>query len=82
VSMKKNLWNKSARDLGFDSETSLYINESLTPKCRLLLKEVRWYKRNYNFKYVWSWQGKIYLRKDDSSSSPVVVFTTLKEFED
>ncbi len=82
MSVKKNLRHKSAWDLGFDSETSLYINESLTPKCRLLLKEVRHYKRNYNFKYVWSKQGKIYLRKDDSSSSPVLTFTTLKEFED
>ncbi|XP_028412919.1 uncharacterized protein LOC114535793 [Dendronephthya gigantea] len=80
MSAKKNLRHKSARDLGFTQNTWLYINESLTPKCRILLKEVKHFKRNHNFKYVWSRQGKIYLKKDESSS--VLSFTTLKEFQD
>lgn len=80
MSVKKNLRHKSARDLGFTQNTWLYINESLTPKCRILLKEVKHFKRNHNFKYVWSRQGKIYLKKDESSS--VLSFTTLKEFQD
>jgi cell division protein FtsB len=67
MSMKKNLQHKSARDLGFTHNTQLYINESLTPNCRILLKEVKHFKRSHNFKYVWFRQGKIYLRKDESS---------------
>jgi hypothetical protein len=73
MSVKKNLRHKSARDLGFTHNTRLYINESLTPKYRILLKEVKHYKRSHTFKYVWSRQGKIYLRKDESS--PVLSFT-------
>lgn len=79
--LKRNLSSKSACDLGFHQESKLYINESLTQKSRALLKEVKSFKKHNHFKFVWSKQGKILLRKDDNQSSRVFTFTTLEEFE-
>ena len=79
--LKHNLRFKNARDLGFQQDSKLYINESLTQKCRELLKTVKSFKRENQFKFVWSRMGKVFLRKDENQSSRVWSFTTLEEFE-
>ena len=81
-SLKRNLSTKSALDLGFRQESRLFINESLTQKCRELLKEVKSFKRNKHFKFVWTKQGKVFLRKVEDPSSRVYVFSTKEGFEE
>ena len=81
-SLKRNLSTKSALDLGFRQESRLFINESLTQKCRELLKEVKSFKRNKHFKFVWTKQGKVFLRKDEDPSSRVYAFSTKEGFEE
>jgi hypothetical protein len=46
---------------------SIYINESLTPTNRKLHAEVRKFKQENNYKYVWVKGGNIYLRKADGN---------------
>jgi len=41
---------------------------------------VKAFKRDYHFKFVWTKQGKVFLKKDDSSSSTARSFTSLEEF--
>jgi seryl-tRNA synthetase len=79
--LKHNLRFKNARDLGFQQDSKLYINESLAQKCRELLKTVKSFKRENHFKFVWSRMGKVFLRKDENQSSRVWAFTTLEEVE-
>ena len=79
---KRNLSSKSSLDLGFLQENRLYINESLTAQCGAILAEVKKFKRRYHFKYVWTKQGKILLKKDENRSSEVHAFTSMKEFDD
>ena len=81
-SLKRNLSTKSALDFGFRQESRLFINESLTQKCRELLKEVKSFKRNKHFKFVWTKQGKVFLRKDEDPSSRVYAFSTKEGFEE
>ena len=38
------------------------------------------FKRDYHFKFVWTKQGKVFLKKDDSSSSTARSFSSLEEF--
>lgn len=78
---KRNLNLKTAVDLGYQEESRLFINESLTQKSRELLREVKRYKRNHNYKFVWTKHGKVLLRKDERPPSRVFAFTTMKEFE-
>lgn len=61
---RRELSTKTAQDLGFPHNNKLYINESLTPKLRELLYEVKTLKRNNQFKFVWTRNGKVLLRKD------------------
>ena len=81
-SLKRNLSTKSALELGFRQESRLFINESLTQKCRELLKEVKSFKRNKHFMFVWTKQGKVFLRKDEDPSSRVYAFSTKEGFEE
>ena len=68
--------------MGFQQDSRLYINESLILKSRELLKEVKAFKRDYYFKFVWTKQGKVLSRKEASPSSKVIAFFSIKEFEE
>ena len=48
--MRRNLFTKTTADLGFLEESRIYINESLTQKCRELLRAVKEYKRENRYK--------------------------------
>ena len=79
-SLKRQLRGKSTLDLGFPTENRIYLNKSLTQRTRDLLKDVKVFKRDYHFKFVWTKQGKVFLKKDDSSSSTARSFSSLEEF--
>ena len=54
---RRELSTKTAQDLAFPHNNKLYINESLTPKLRELLYKVKTFKRNNQFKFVWTRNG-------------------------
>jgi hypothetical protein len=82
LSKKSNLRNKSSLDLGLNEEVKIYLNESLTQRGRSLLRAVRAFKRDFNFKFVWTANGKVFLRKNNSQESRVYSFSSIKEFDE
>ena len=54
--------------LGFPEGATIFINENLCPKYRSLWGKCRKLKASREIKYVWTKNGTVKIRKDDSSS--------------
>ena len=78
---KRNLNSKSTVDIGFQQNSRLYINESLTAKTRAIPNKVKEFKRRHHFKFVWTRQGKVFLKRNENQSE-THVFVSLKDFEE
>ncbi|KAL0840797.1 hypothetical protein ABMA28_014608 [Loxostege sticticalis] len=70
--------NKKHRDapltaghLGIDAGSAcrIYVAEHLSPEMKTLHAESRKFAQNNNYKYVWVRFGKIFIRKDDTSTA-------------
>ena len=59
-------------DLGGISDNNIYISECLTGKNRVLEEECLKFRRDYKFKYIWTNQGRIYMRRDKDSPSKII----------
>lgn len=58
----------TTKDLGMHgSERPVYINEHLTQFNKLLLKKCRETAKLKQYQYVWSKNGRIYVRKNDTA---------------
>ena len=79
---RKNLVGKNISHLPSieDGNGKIFINESLTSYRKRLFGRIREYKRKNNAKYLWTSNGKIMLKLNDTS--PTQAFTTHEEFED
>lgn len=63
--------------LGRQGENKIFIQESLTPSRRELFHKSNEFKKKFRFRYIWSFYGNIFLRKDDAS--PAVKICSLKD---
>ena len=65
------LKDKSTRDLGLSriSENKLFISESVSSRNKQLFKDCLKFKRENYFCNIWSHNGRIYLRKNATSST-------------
>ena len=61
-------------------DSAMYINESLTQYRSELFGRVNKFKKDNKYKFLWTNNGKIYLRKHETSQT--LTFTTFQEFED
>ena len=79
---QKNLVGKNISHLPSveDGNGKIFINESLTSYRKRLFGRIREYKRNNNLKYLWTSNGKIMLKVNDTS--PTQAFVTHEQFED
>ena len=69
---RKDLKKFTTQDLGFPSKNNIYINESLTKRNKQLFSNSVKVKKELKYSYIWSSNGKIYLRKDqDSPAIPI-----------
>jgi small-conductance mechanosensitive channel len=59
----------SLKSLGKKGENKVYISESLTPKRKKLFGAVNNIKKKLNWKFIWTNNGRIYLRESDNSVS-------------
>ncbi|XP_046686134.1 uncharacterized protein LOC124371822, partial [Homalodisca vitripennis] len=59
--------NFSTRHMNLEMDKPVYINESLTPMKRKLMAEARKFKRENNYQFVWVRDGRIFLRKEETS---------------
>lgn len=67
---RRNLSKKKAKDLpnlNLTSDAYIYISESLTPKRKFLFSEVNKVKKRLRWKFIWSNNGKIYLKQNERS---------------
>ena len=64
---RNKLKNKSTRDLGYKVSSPIYINESLTEKNKELLRYCLKTKNELNYKFMWTSNGRIFLRRDEGS---------------
>ena len=89
-SKRKNLKCKRTKDLPsvvcepesavVSHKAQIHVNESLTPYRKRLLGRILQFKRDHNYKFIWTANGKIMLKKTDSSTTKC--FATHGEFEE
>lgn len=65
--------NVTAISLGFNSDLNSYVNESLSPARRKLLKLAKEPKRAKNYQLVRVREGQILMKKDGSKDSSAIV---------
>ena len=61
-------------------DSAMCINESLTQYGSELFGRVNKFKKENKYKFLWTNNGKIYLRKHETSQT--FTFTTFEEFKD
>ena len=54
-------------NLGRVAGNKIFISESLTANNKQLFDKCLEYKKEHRYKYIWTWHGKIFLRKDERS---------------
>ena len=62
------------------SDNKIHINESLTTYRKRLFGKINTFKQQRNHKFLWTANGKILLRENETSR--IVSFSTHEEFED
>ena len=70
---KKNLKDINLLDLGYTETGKIFINESLTPYNKYLFKEVRQRCHSMNYKYFWTRNGTIFVKKDDNNMAKKII---------
>ena len=79
-SKRRNLSLKSTQNLGLSASNRIYINESLTPQSRAILMEAKRFRNQNGFKFIWTRNGRVFLRKEEGQR--VHIFDSMKELED
>ena len=71
---RKHLKGITTKDLGLSrlSENKIYISESLSPRNREIFKACLKFKERNYFKYIWTQQGRIYLRKNSDTPTRII----------
>lgn len=69
---KKSLFNITTKDLGFQENKKIYINEDLTKLNQEIFKKALKFKKDNGYKFLWVGDGLIKLRKDDGSKIIVI----------
>ncbi len=71
---RKNLKNVTTKDLGYTPNNKIYVTESLTEKNKQLFRECLNVKKMKKYKFIWTINGRIYLRKnEDRDSQPILI---------
>lgn len=61
---RKQLKDLTMQDLGYSKENKNYLAESLKERNRMLFKDCLKVKKDMEFKFIWTLNGKIFMRKD------------------
>ena len=59
-------------DLNFEGNANIFVNESLTIQNSILFKNVRDTCKKNNFKFYWTYNGKILCKKNTKSNTIVI----------
>lgn len=74
ISAAKSRRNLTTEDITPGPSAKLYINERLSKTNRRLFRETRQRAQKYNFRYTWTRNGTIYVRKTDGK--PAIIIRT------
>ena len=71
---RKHLKNKSTKDIGLSqfSDNGIFVSESSISKNKLLFEDCPKFKKENNYKYMWTQNGRIYLRKDKDCAARII----------
>ncbi|XP_077989357.1 uncharacterized protein LOC144443689 [Glandiceps talaboti] len=69
---RKRMKHTTTDKLGYETKNNIYINENLTSRKRNLMKKANDRRKTLNYKFLWTQNGNIYTRKDQSSMSVVI----------
>lgn len=64
---RKILKDMNTRDLGYSGENIIFVNESLTQKNKDLFNECLKFKKDKGFRFLWTYAGKIFMRRNENS---------------
>ena len=67
---RRQLRGKSTHDFGINTERSpakIFLNESLTRQNKELFRQAQEFKRGHAFKFIWTRNGNIFIRKTEHS---------------
>lgn len=67
--------NLKASDLGYSDESSVFVNESLTPSNRELLKKTQEKAKEMGYMHVWTANCNIYTRREKGSAAIKIAST-------
>ncbi|XP_070543898.1 uncharacterized protein [Ptychodera flava] len=71
---RRNLQGKTPTHLHLDDNAtnSIFINENLSPSVKRLFHQVNDRRKHLKWRYIWTNNGKIYTRKDDTSDAIII----------
>lgn len=72
-------YNISDLGLGRYGENNIFIQESLTETKRKLLKNCLKFRKEQNYKFIWTYYGVIYLRRNEHT--PAIRITSVGDLE-
>ena len=64
---RKLLVKTTTQDLGYRKSNRIFINENLTEKRKELFRDRLKFKKEFNYAYIWTANGRIFMRKDRDS---------------
>lgn len=65
---RKQLRDVTTEDIGYSAKNNIYLAESLTERNRVLFKDCLKVKKDIMFKFIWTLNGKIFMRKDKDTT--------------
>ena len=69
----------TTKDIGFNDERKLYTNEVLSKSQAELFHKVRIFKRENKYRYAWTANQRLFLRKD--SDSDAILITSARDLD-
>ncbi|XP_077978266.1 uncharacterized protein LOC144433778 [Glandiceps talaboti] len=78
-SSRKNLKGKTTRNIGVTSNNRIYINENLTSTNKQLFFQVNQLRNEKHWKFIWTHNGKIYVRKN--VGDPAIIVATIRDLD-
>ena len=72
-------YNTSDIGLGCNGESKIYIQESLTEEKRNLFKSCLKFRKDQKYKFIWTYYGVIYLRRNEHT--PASRITSVRDLE-
>ncbi|XP_063971383.1 uncharacterized protein LOC135158048 [Lytechinus pictus] len=69
---RRKLNTLSTKDLGYNGDGKIYLNENLIASTKELMKDLNKARRDAGYKFLWTQNGRIFVRKDEKCQ-PIII---------